>query len=94
MEMYNPCHPGEILKEMYFKPLGLSVTKAAVMLGISRKVLSDIVNEKAGISPAMSLKLGKALNTSPEFWYRIQCKYDIWQAKQHTNLDNIQVMYG
>lgn len=94
MEMFNPPHPGEILREEVLKPLNLSVTKAAVMLGISRKVLSDIVNQKAGISPAMSLKLGKALNNSPEFWYRLQCKYDIWQAKQSTNLDNIQKMYG
>jgi len=94
MEMFNPPHPGEILREEVLKPLNLTVTKAALMLGMSRKVLSDIINEKAGISPAMSLKLGKALNNSPDFWYRLQCKYDIWQAKQHTNLDNIQKMYG
>lgn len=94
MEMYNPPHPGEILKEEVLKPLQLSITKAAAMLGISRKVLSDITNKKAGISPAMSLKLSKALNNSPDFWYRLQCKYDIWQAKQCTNLDSVQVMYG
>lgn len=94
MEMYNPPHPGEMLKEEVLKPLNLTVTKAAVMLGISRKVLSDIINGKAGISPAMSLKLGKALNNSPDFWYRLQCKYDIWQAKQTVDLTGIQIMYG
>jgi antitoxin HigA-1 len=92
MEMYNPPHPGIILREEVLKPLKLSVTKAALMLGISRKVLSDIINEKAGISPAMSLKLGKSLGSSPDFWLKLQSAYDLWRAKQSTNLDNVQII--
>ncbi len=94
MEMYNPPHPGEILKEEYIKPLHLSITEAALKLGVSRKALSDVVNEKAGISSVMALRLSKAFNTTPELWLGMQLDYDLWQAKQTANIDNVQVMYG
>lgn len=92
MEMFNPPHPGEILSEEYIKPLGFSVSAFALKLGTSRKNLSEIVNEKVGISPEMALKLAKALGTSPEIWLRLQLKYDLWHAKQNTNLDNVEVV--
>jgi antitoxin HigA-1 len=60
--MYNPCHPGEILWEEYLRPLNISITAFANQIGVSSKVLSDVLNEKAGISPVMSLRLAKALN--------------------------------
>jgi antitoxin HigA-1 len=94
MEMYNPCHPGEILREEYLKPLSLSVTEAALKLGITRKTLSVIINEHSGISPAMALKLAKAFNTTPELWIGMQSQYDLWQAKKSTKLDEVQVIYG
>lgn len=94
MEMYNPPHPGEILKEEYIKPLHLSITETALKLGISRKALSDVVNEKAGISSIMALRLSKAFNTTPELWLGMQLDYDLWQAKQTANIDNVQKMYG
>ncbi len=55
MLMHNPPHPGEILKELCLEPLGISVTKAAKALGVSRKMLSSIVNGKAGISREIAL---------------------------------------
>lgn len=94
MQMYNPCHPGEILREEYLKPCNISITEAALKLGIARKTLSEIVNEKAGISPAMALKLSKGLNTTPEYWLNLQIQYDLWQARQNTNLDDVQVLCG
>lgn len=94
MEMYNPCHPGEILREEYLKPLNITITEAALKLGIARKNLSAIINEKAGISAAMSLKLAKAFNTTPAYWINLQSQYDLAQARRCTNLDNVQVMYG
>ena len=57
---HNPPHPGEILYEMYFEPLGLSVTQAASKLLITRPNLSSIINGKAGISPQMAIKLSRA----------------------------------
>lgn len=92
--MFNPPHPGEILREECIKPLGLTIKEAAFKLGITRQNLSDIVNCKAGISTAMALKLAKAFKTSPDVWLGMQMQYDLWQAKKSVNLDNVQVMYG
>ena len=83
MLMYNPPHPGEIIKELCLEPLGLSVTDAAKGLGISRKTLSSIINGKAGISPEMAVRLSIAFNTSSESWIRQQSQYDLWQAEQY-----------
>ncbi|MBX2965088.1 MAG: HigA family addiction module antidote protein [Cyclobacteriaceae bacterium] len=82
--MYNPCHPGEILREDYLKPMDISVTEFAKQIGVSRKVLSDVVNEKAGISPLMSLRLSKALNKSPQFWLIMQMNYDLFHVQKRS----------
>jgi addiction module HigA family antidote len=79
--MHNPPHPGEILREDYLKPLGLSVSGAAKALGVARKTLSALLNQRAGISPAMALRLAKALDTSPELWINLQAQFDLWQAR-------------
>jgi addiction module HigA family antidote len=63
------------------KPLGLSVSGAAKALGVARKTLSALLNERAGISPAMALRLAKALDTSPELWINLQAQFDLWQAR-------------
>lgn len=80
--MWDPAHPGEILREMYLQPMGLDVTGFAKTLKISRKQLSLILNAKAGVSPLMSLKLSKVFNTSPEFFLRLQQQYDLAKAKR------------
>lgn len=87
--MHNPPHPGEILRADYLEPLELSVTKAAAALGVTRKTLSAVLNERAGISPVMAHRLSKALDTTPEFWINLQAQYDLWQARE-TNLDGVR----
>src|SRR5215212_3077040 len=82
MEMHDPPHPGEIIREDCLKPLGLSVTRAAEGLGISRKTLSSILNGHAGISAEMALRLSKAFGSTPETWLGMQMQYDLWQARQ------------
>lgn len=94
MEMHNPLHPGKLLKEEYLKPLNLSVTEAALKLGVTRKTLSAIINERSGISPVMALRLARAFNTTPDLWIGMQSQYDLWVAKQTAKLDDVQVMYG
>ena len=79
--MFNPPHPGEVLKELYL-PEGMSVSEAAKKLGVSRQTLSAIINGRAGISAEMAMRLSKALGTSPDLWLGMQMKYDLWQAKQ------------
>ena len=82
MQMHNPPHPGEVLRDLCLDPMGLSVTEAADALGISRKTLSSILNGRAGISPEMAIRLSKAFDTSPESWLNQQQQYDLWQALQ------------
>jgi len=89
MLMHNPPHPGEIIRELCLKPLGLTVTETAKALGISRKALSDLLNGRAGISPTMAIRLAKAFDTTPESWLEQQMQYDLWKTRQKA--DDIQV---
>lgn len=82
MQMHNPPHPGEVLRQLCIEPLGLSVTEAAEGLGVSRKTLSAVLNGRAGISPEMALRLSIAFDTSPESWLNQQTQYDLWVAKK------------
>lgn len=82
MQMFNPPHPGEIIKELCLEPLGVSVTAAAKALGVSRKTLSTILNGRAGISPEMAIRLSIAFETSAESWLNQQSQYDLWQVEQ------------
>jgi addiction module HigA family antidote len=79
--MHNPPHPGEILRELCLKPLGLSVTSAAAALGVSRKTLSAILNGRSGISPEMAVRLSMAFDTTAESWLRQQLQYDLAQVE-------------
>ena len=80
--MHNPPHPGEILRELCFEPLGITVTEAAEALGVSRKTLSAILNGRAGITAEMALRLGEAFNTSPESWLHHQIQHDLWMVRR------------
>ena len=79
--MHNPPHPGGVVRRQCLEPLGLSVTRAAQGLGVTRQALSDLVNEKAGISVEMAFRLSKAFGSSPETWLGMQMAYDLWQAR-------------
>ena len=83
MLMYNPPHPGEVLRELCLEPLGLTVTAAAEALGVSRKTLSAVLNGKAGISPEMAIRLSIAFNTSAQSWLNQQSQYELWHAEQN-----------
>ncbi len=83
MTMFNPPHPGSILKEDVLPELGLGVTEAAAQLGVSRVALSRVVNGRAAISADMAIRL-EAWMSGPtaESWVRMQAEYDLWQARQ------------
>lgn len=66
MTTRKPTHPGEVLREDVIKPLGLTVTQAARDLGVSRKTLSELIHQRASLSPEMALGIAKATSTSPE----------------------------
>ncbi len=92
MEMYNPPHPGEMLKNIYLPDYKLSISALALKLGISRKHLSNIINCKVPVTTEVALKLAKCFGTSAEIWLREQVAYDLWQARQYVNLDNVDVV--
>lgn len=77
--MFDPPHPGKVLREY----LGdVSVTNAAIHLGVTRATVSRILNGSAGISAEMALKLSEALGTSAELWIGMQAEFDLWQASK------------
>ncbi|MEX2516859.1 MAG: HigA family addiction module antitoxin [Gammaproteobacteria bacterium] len=85
MAIHHPSHPGGIVRRQCIEPLGLTVTEAAKGLGVTRQALSDIVNEKAGISVDMAFRLSKAFGSTPETWLGMQMAYDLWQARDKIN---------
>lgn len=91
-----PAHPGRILKNLYLSPLGVSNTKLADTLGVSRKAISQIVNERKSVTPEMALRLSRAFsNTSPEFWLNLQKNYDLWQVSQQSqDWQNVQALFN
>lgn len=89
MPMKNPPHPGRIVRQDCLEPLGLSVTDAAKALGVSRNALSEIVNERRGISPEMAIRLDKAFGGGADSWHMMQANYDMAQAMKQA--DRIKV---
>ena len=82
MLIHNPPHPGEIVRWECLEPLGLTVTRAAQGLGVTRQALSDLVNERAGVSVEMAHRLSQAFGSTPETWLGMQMAYDLWQARE------------
>ncbi len=75
--MKNPVHPGRILREDCLEPLGLSVTEAARVLGVTRRALAKVVNEQSGVSPEMAIQLSKAFGSTTETWIKMQTAFDL-----------------
>jgi antitoxin HigA-1 len=90
MPMKNPPHPGRIVRQECLEPLGLSVTDGAKALGVSRNALSELVNERRGISPEMAIRLSKAFGSSPEVWAGLQFDYDMAQAMKRSDRIKVQ----
>lgn len=88
--MYNPPPPGEIVKYECLEPLGLTVTRAAEGLGITRQALSNLVNEKSDMSVDMALRISQAFGSTPETYLRLQMAYDLWQAREQAEQINVE----
>ncbi|CAB3767162.1 HigA family addiction module antitoxin [Paraburkholderia solisilvae] len=86
-KMFNPPHPGAILREDVLPALQLSVTEAASQLGVSRVMLSRVLNERAGVTAEMALRieawLGVERGGRADLWLGLQVDYDLWQARKH-----------
>lgn len=82
-------HPGAILREDILKEMNLTITKAAQDLKVSRKQLSEIVNETAAISAEMALRLEKGFGVEASFWLDLQAKYDLWKVQESGKVRDI-----
>src|ERR1700754_655312 len=86
-KMFNPPHPGSILREDVLPALPVSVPEAASQLGVSRVMLSRVLNERAGVTPEMALRieawLGVERGGGADLWLALQLDYDLWQARKH-----------
>jgi addiction module HigA family antidote len=80
MPMFNPSHPGPILR--HYMGEKITISALAKHLGVTREHLSTILNERAGVSPVMALKLDEAFGTSDGLWYKLQTNYDMAQARR------------
>ncbi|SCN47183.1 HigA protein (antitoxin to HigB) [methanotrophic endosymbiont of Bathymodiolus azoricus (Menez Gwen)] len=90
MNMYNPPHPGEFIREVYLEPLKVSYRAVALKLHVAPSTFNRLIQGKSNISSEMALRLSKTLGRSPESWLAMQSNYNLWQAKQHLNLDEVE----
>ena len=90
MAMHDPPHPGGVVRRQCLDPLGLSVTRAARGLGVTRQALSDLVNEKAGLSTGMAIRLSRAFGSTPETWLGMQMAYDLWRTRERTDKIDVE----
>ena len=77
----KPAHPGEILREEFMAPLGLSMKKMAMDLRVPVTRIADIVNEKRGITAETALRFARYFNNSPIFWMNLQTRYELEVAQ-------------
>lgn len=82
-----PCHPGEIIRETIIPALGMTITDLASHLGVSRVALSELTNEKRGVSVEMAQRLGKAFGNGARFWLALQMQYDLWHAQRRSHIE-------
>jgi len=80
-KLLPPVHPGEILREDFMAPLGLSMNRLALDLHVPVTRVAEIVHERRGITPDTALRLGRYFNTSARFWLNLQAAYDLEMAQ-------------
>ena len=85
----KPTHPGAILREDILKEMNISITKAAEGLEVSRKTLSEIVNENASITAEMAVRLENGFGVEAAFWLDMQAKYDVWKVQNSGRVAHI-----
>ena len=78
----RPTHPGAVLREDVLSALKMTQTEFATLLGVSRLSVSELLHEKRALSPEMSVRIAKLLNTTPESWLRMQEALDLWEVQQ------------
>ncbi len=89
----QPAHTGEILKEEFWEPLGMTQSHLAKALHTSFRAINELVNEKRGITTEMALKLARYFGTTPQLWLNLQNQFDIYKVsmKKQKELEEIEI---
>lgn len=87
----RPTHPGEMLREDFLPDYGLTVSKLAGLLGVSRQSVNELLRERRAVSPEMALRLARLFGNTPEFWLNAQRAVDVWEAAQAIESDIKQI---
>ncbi|MBC8185710.1 HigA family addiction module antidote protein [candidate division KSB1 bacterium] len=90
MTMYNPPHPGEFIREVYLEPHGISYRTVATKLKVAPSSFNRLIKCQSNINSEMALRLSKTLGRSAESWLIMQNNYNLWQARQTINLDEVE----
>lgn len=90
MNMHNPPHPGEFIREVYLEPFGLAGRTLAARMGISPSTFSRVLNGLSSVSPEMALRLSRTLGRSPESWLAMQDRYDLWRTRRSVDLAGLR----
>ncbi len=94
MRMVRPAHPGQFIKMEVIEPLGLSVTKAAKVLGVTRPALSALLNCRAALSPEMALRVEKAFGPKMDTLLRMQTAFEIAEARERESKIRVKRYVG
>lgn len=90
MGMHNPPHPGEFIREVYLEPLRISYRTVASKLKVAPSTFNRLIKGQSNLTPEMALRLSKTLGRTPESWLLMQNNYNLWQAKERINLDEVE----
>ena len=78
----EPTHPGEMLREEFLIPLGISKRELAHAINVPHQRINELVNQKRGVTPSTALRLAKAFGNSPDFWMNLQLRWDLFRARR------------
>jgi len=90
MNMHNPPHPGEFIREIYLEPYGITSRRVAKSLNVSPSTFARLLNGDSNVSPEMAIRLSHVLGRSPESWLAMQDNYSLWIAKQKIDLSGVE----
>ena len=85
-KLLPPIHPGEILREEFMKPLGLSAHALSLRLGVTAARVNEIAKERRGITADTALRLGRCFSTTPEFWMNLQQRYELESTRREVGV--------
>lgn len=87
-----PTHPGRVLADIFLPAVGVSKSKLAEHLGVSRQTLYDLLGQKQPVTPQMAVRLGKLVGNHPRLWLNMQSAHDLWHALRDVDVSAIPTL--